>query len=99
MVSKDDGLVCSAVEVDGSGLSWCHALIHAVKDSETPYPMKLYLTENTISSQQTFELNELIRRLQIENIYIGLPDPGLTEYLADDPVVDRNDVARFPDFL
>ncbi|OEJ56730.1 hypothetical protein BGM19_00295 [Streptomyces agglomeratus] len=58
-----------------------------------------YLTINTLSANQSFELAELLKEVRIDRVCIGLPDPALTSYLDDDPVTARGHVQRFPDDL
>ncbi|MFE3584097.1 class I SAM-dependent methyltransferase [Streptomyces vinaceus] len=58
-----------------------------------------FLTINTLSADQSFELAELLKKIRIDQIYVGLPAPALTSYLDEDPVTAHGRVHRFPDDL
>ncbi|OEJ29001.1 hypothetical protein AS594_35875 [Streptomyces agglomeratus] len=64
-----------------------------------PRAHSAYLTINTLSANHSFELAELLKEVRIDRVYIGLPDPALTSYIDDDPVIARGHVQRFPDDL
>ncbi|MEV5010596.1 class I SAM-dependent methyltransferase [Streptomyces sp. NPDC055692] len=99
LVSEQDELICSAFEGEVRGASWYRTLRSRIKELGTSSAHSAYLTINTLSADQSFELAELLKEIRIERIYIGLPDPALTSYLDDDPVTARGRVHRFPDDL
>lgn len=47
----------------------------------------------------SFDLISLLNKININEIYIGLPDPTLSSYRVDDPVISLNNVYRYPDEL
>ncbi|MGW1616178.1 class I SAM-dependent methyltransferase [Streptomyces sp. NPDC002285] len=99
LVSERDELICSAFEGEVRGASWYRTLRGRIKELGTSSAHIAYLTINTLSADQSFELAELLNEMRIDRIYIGLPDPALTSYLDDDPVTARARVHRFPDDL
>lgn len=58
----------------------------------------LYLTINTYTNNG-FDLNTVLNYIKINKIFIGLPDPKLKMYLADDPILHFNNVQFYPDDL
>ena len=58
----------------------------------------MYLTINSINNN-TFELSKLLAKIQINKIYIGLPDPCLNQYIQNDPILQLNNIYRYPDTL
>lgn len=59
----------------------------------------IYLTINTLSLNEGFDLNDLLKTISAKSIYIGLPDPKLNYYKSDDPVVLMSNINRYPDNL
>ncbi|MGW2477002.1 methyltransferase domain-containing protein [Streptomyces sp. NPDC001665] len=99
LASEHGSLICSAFEGEAHGAAWSHILRHKVRELGVSSAHSAYLTINTQSDAGTFELAGLLNSVRIDNVYIGLPDPGLTSYLSGDPVTDRGHVLRFPDEL
>ncbi|MFD7551440.1 methyltransferase domain-containing protein [Streptomyces sp. NPDC059816] len=99
LVSERDELICSAFEGEVRGASWYRILRSKVQELGTRSAHSAYLTVNTLSADRTFELGELSKAVRIDRVYVGLPDPALTKYLDDDPVIGRGPVHRFPDDL
>jgi SAM-dependent methyltransferase len=99
LVSEQDGLICSAFEGEACGASWYSTLRRRTQELGISRAHSAYLTINTLSANQSFELAELLKEVRIYRVYIGLPDPALTSYLDDDPVTARGLVQRFPDDL
>ncbi|MFF8902473.1 methyltransferase domain-containing protein [Streptomyces lydicus] len=99
LVSEHDELICSAFDGEVRGASWYRILRRRIKELGTSSAHSVYLTINTLSPDQSFELAELLKKIRIDSIYIGLPDPALTSYLDDDPVTARGHAHRFPDDL
>lgn len=99
LVSEQDELICSAFEGEVRGASWYRTLRSRITELGTSSAHSAYLTINTLSAGQSFELAALLREVRIGKVYIGLPDPALTSYLDDDPVTARGHMDRFPDGL
>ncbi|MFE6939714.1 class I SAM-dependent methyltransferase [Streptomyces chartreusis] len=99
LVSEHDELMCSAFDGEVRGASWCRILQHRIRELGIFSAHSAYLTINTLSAAGSFELAELLKDVQIDTMYIGLPDPALTSYLDGDPVTQRGHVLRFPDNL
>ena len=99
LVSDNGELICSAFEGEVRGASWYDILRRRIQELGTSSAYSAYLTINTLSAASSFELAELLDQVSINRIYIGLPDPTLTNYLDDDPVTARGHVLRFPDNL
>ncbi|MFK0244497.1 methyltransferase domain-containing protein [Amycolatopsis azurea] len=99
LVSEQYELICSAFEGEVRGTSWYHALRTRITELGTTRAHSVYLTINTLSANQSFELAELLEEVCIDRVYIGLPDPALTSYLDSDPITSRGQVQRFPDDL
>ena len=43
-----------------------------------------------------FDLNRILEQFRVNNLYIGLPDPTVTRYLANDPFLNIENIIRFP---
>lgn len=99
LVSEHDELICSAFEGEVRGASWYRTLRSRMQELGIFSAHSAYLTINTLSANQSFELAELLKEVRIDRVYIGLPDPALTSYRDDDPVTARGHVQRFPDDL
>lgn len=99
LVSESGELICSAFEGEVRGASWYRILRHRVQELGTSSAHSVYLTINTLSSDGSFELAELLKETCIDKVHIGLPDPALTSYLDYDPVSARGHAHRFPDDL
>lgn len=99
LVTEDKKLVCSAYTDECSGLSWYEILLSKTNDLNVNKAYYLFLTVNTLFSESEFDLNKLMERIAIEEIYIGIPDPNLSDYLSNDPVGTFKNVYRYPDNL
>ncbi|MCZ1006740.1 class I SAM-dependent methyltransferase [Streptomyces lydicus] len=99
LVSEHDELICSAFEGEVRGASWYRTLRSKIQKLGTPSAHSLYLTINTLSADCSFELDELLKDVRIDRVYVGLPDPALTSYRDDDPVTTQGLIHRFPDNL
>ncbi|MFE5561219.1 class I SAM-dependent methyltransferase [Streptomyces sp. NPDC056544] len=99
LVSESDELICSAFEGEVRGASWYRTLRRRMEELGTSTAHSAFLTINTLSADQSFELSELLKEIRIDRLYIGLPAPVLTSYLDDDPVTTQGRVHRFPDNL
>ena len=81
-----------------NSLSWADVLLKKIKEVNIKEAEELYLTINSINNN-TFELSQLLARIQINKIYIGLPDPCLNQYIQNDPILQLNNIYRYPDIL
>jgi SAM-dependent methyltransferase len=99
LVSERDELMCSAFEGEVRGASWYRTLRSRTQELGMSTAHSAYLTINTLSADGSFELAELLGDVRIDRVYVGLPDPALTNYLTGDPVTERGHVLRFPDDL
>ena len=97
LVAEDNKLVCSAYTDEYSGLSWYKILLSKINKLNVNKANYLFLTVNTLFSESEFDLNKLMERIAIEEIYIGIPDPKLSDYLTNDPVSTFKSVYRYPD--
>lgn len=105
---NDDVIRVGAVLVDNNelvdfacsenGISWANDLITKLKNKKINKVDKLFLTINTLKDNDDFDLNILLDKLEIETIYLGLPDPRLDVYLKNDPILTNN-VLRFTEEL
>lgn len=99
LVSEHNELMCSAFEGELRGASWYRILRRKMQELGISSAHSVYLTINTLSAAGSFELAELLSDVRIDKVYVGLPDPALTNYLSGDPVIERGHVLRFPDDL
>ena len=99
LVTEDNKLICSAYTDECSGLSWYEILLSKIKELSVNNAYYLFLTVNTLFSKTEFELNKLMRKIAIEEIYIGVPDPNLSDYLSNDPIGTFRKIYRYPDNL
>lgn len=99
LVTEDNKLVCSAYTDECSGLSWYEILLSKINKLNVNKANYLFLTVNTLFSESEFDLNKLMERIAIEEIYIGIPDPKLSDYLTNDPVSTFKNVYHYPDNL
>ena len=99
LVTDDNKLVCSAYTDECSGLSWYEILLSKIKKLNVNNAYYLFLTVNTLFSESEFDLNKLMEKIAIEEIYIGVPDPNLADYLSNDPIGTFRNIYRYPDNL
>ena len=99
LVSEHNELMCSAFVGEEYNKSCCSVLLSKVRKLKISSAQSIYLTINTLSEDSSFDLLCLLNEIQINEIYIGLPDPKLLCYLDDDPVNTFNNVYRYPDEL
>ncbi|MYR54821.1 methyltransferase domain-containing protein, partial [Streptomyces sp. SID625] len=99
LVSERGQLMCSAFDGEVHGATWFRTLRRRVQELGIARTHSVYLTINTLSAAGSFELAELLSDVRIDTVYVGLPDPALTNYLSGDPVTERGHVLRFPDDL
>lgn len=82
-----------------SKLSWCQELLTKVQEYNINEAQSLYLTINTMNTNREFELNMLLRKINIHKIYLGVPDPNLDCYLDNDPFLVFECIYRYPENL
>ena len=80
-------------------ISWADDLIMRLNSKHVKEIDELYLTINTINSDQEFDLNILLNKIEIKKIFLGLPDPRLDDYLENDPILINKNVYRFTEKL
>ena len=99
LVTEDNKLICSAYTDECFGLSWYEILLSKIKELSVNNAYYLFLTVNTLFSETEFDLNKLMRKIAIEEIYIGVPYPNLSDYLSNDPIGTFRKIYRYPDNL
>lgn len=99
LVSEHNELMCSAFVGEECDQSCCSVLLNKVRKLKISKVQSIYMTINTLSTDCSFDLTELLKEIDISEIYIGLPDPALLSYLVDDPAIKLNHVYRYPDEL
>ena len=96
LVSAQDELLCSAYSGEETDMPWIAVMLDKVKTLKITNAHSIYVTINTLSVSCSFDLEELLDKICINEIFIGLPDPTLTYYRTDDPVILLNHVQRYP---
>lgn len=81
-----------------NGMSWADVLLNNIEEIKIKTAEELYLTINNINNN-IFELSKLLSKIQINKIYIGLPDPNLNQYIHNDPILQLNNIYRYPDIF
>lgn len=99
LVSGDNKLICSAYTGEENNLTWCSLLLSKMRKVKLSSAGTIYVTVNTVSPAYTVDLTTLLEEIHVSEIYIGIPDPKLSRYLEDDPVIRRRSVYRYPDEL
>ena len=99
LVSENNELVCSAFIGENGNASWCSVLLSKIRKLKISSVQSIYITINTMSADCSFDLIELLNEVQINEIYVGLPDPVWTYYLNNDPIITFNHIYRYPDEL
>ncbi|MDR1494413.1 MAG: hypothetical protein LBI29_00010 [Rickettsiales bacterium] len=99
LVSEHNELICYAFVGEEPNKSWYSILLGKVQKLKIYNAQSIYLTINTLSATDLFDLIELLNEIRINEIYIGLPDPALESYLKDDPIITLNNVYRYPNEL
>lgn len=99
LVSEHNELICSAFLGEECDKSCCSVLLNKVLKLKISKAQSIYMTINTLSTVDSFDLIKLLKIININEIYIGLPDPTLSSYFVDDPIITLNNVFRYPDEL
>lgn len=79
--------------------SWAEDLIIKLNNKKINKIENLYLTINTLNNDQEFDLNILLSKIEVANIFLGLPDPNLDDYLKNDPILTNKNIFRFTEDL
>lgn len=95
LVSEKGELIASS----NNSNSWPTTLLEELKKKNIKEADSLYLTINTLKNDTEFDINCLLEQIKIQNIYLGLPDHKLTSYLPNDPIVNMNNIYRYPEYL
>ena len=96
IVSNNGKILCSNKYQDNN--DWAEYILGRLKKLNIHEAEELYLTINTYK-EGNFSLNKIIQKIIIHQIYIGLPDPKLNRYLKNDPVLQLQNVKRYPENL
>lgn len=99
LVSEQNKLLCSAYSGENFNESWYGVLLRKIQKLKLSHAQSIYLTINTLSQDRSFDLIELLKKISVDEIYVGLPDPNLTCYWDNDPAITFNCVYRYPDKL
>lgn len=99
LVSQHNELICSSYKGEEDSTSWSSVLIDKIRRLEISHVQTVYLTINTLSTGDSFELNELLKEINADIIYVGVPDPTLSCYLENDPIIASATINRYPDEL
>lgn len=99
IVSDHNELICSAFTGEERNASWCSILLSKLRKLQIFNAQSIYITINTWSETHSFDLITPLKEIRINEIYVGLPDPALTSYLDNDPIITLNRIYRYPDEL
>lgn len=96
IVANNGKTLCSNKYQDNN--DWAEYILGSLKNLNINEVEELYLTINTYK-EGNFSLNKIIQKIKIHQIYIGLPDPKLNRYLENDPVLQLQNIKRYPENL
>lgn len=96
IVANNGKTLCSNKYQDNN--DWAEYILGSLKNLNIHEAEELYLTINTYK-EGNFSLNKIIQKIKIHQIYIGLPDPKLNRYLKNDPVLQLQNIKRYPENL
>lgn len=99
LVSQHNEFICSAYAGEDNNASWLSVILNKVRKLNITNAHSIYITINTMSTDCSFDLIGLLMEVNINEIYVGLPDPTLICYLDDDPILTHKCVYRYPDEL
>lgn len=99
LVSEQNKYIASAYAGEGGITSWLDSLVAKLKAQQIRHANSIYITINTLSSPTSFDINDVLQEVCVNQIYVGLPDPALTSYLSNDPIIAHQHVYRYPDEL
>mgnify|MGYP004650714241 CR=1 FL=1 len=78
---------------------WVRSVMATLQECGIKRVSGVYLSIHTLSLTGEFDLNELLKNISAKRIFIGLPDPSLSSYKNNDPIITRNNIERYPDSL
>lgn len=99
LVSETNEELCHSFSGEEKNASWCECLIKKIREKRIHCVHRAYLTINTVSKGKRFDVNELLKEIIVKSICVGLPDPIISSYENDDPIMQHNCVNRFTDEL
>lgn len=99
LVSAKNELICCAYPGEINSFTWSTVVLKKLKQHRINEKCNLYLTINTLKDENHFELSDILSKIYPDNIFVGVPDPQLTEYFPDDPLLTSKNIYRFPDDL
>lgn len=100
LVSGDDKVLCSSWNGMEGSSTWNTALVSKIRELGIKHAAALYVTVNTYDTTlMRFGLEDVINVIQVDAIFVGLPDPLLTGYVENDPLLTFDNVKRYPDDL
>lgn len=70
-------------------------ILNTLKEKNIKKIDYLFITINKYA--KNFELNKILDKIKINKIYIGLPDPTIHSYLKNDPILNNDNIYRYPD--
>ena len=95
LIANNDKIICSNKYQNNN--DWAEYILDNLKKLNINEVEEFYLTINTYKNGN-FCLNKVIQ-IKIHQIYIGLPDPKLNRYLKNDPVLQFQNISRYPENL
>ena len=84
---NDNELVAFSCNKNDNNTSWTKDLILKLRDKNIEKVENLFLTINSLNNDNEFDLNDLLKEIEIETIYLGLPDHKLDKYIDNDPII------------
>lgn len=99
LVSAENKMICSAFAGEECSDSWSSVLLSKARKYEISNAQSIFVTINTLSEDKLFDLNKVLKEIDINKVYIGLPDPKLICYVSEDPIIACKNVYRYPDNL
>lgn len=98
LVSNQNEVIAFSYLGENGIQSWSKNLLNKVFKKGVLSAQSLYLTINTVFNSD-FDLNEVLSKIKIVNIYVGLPDPALNQYLYNDPVLNLKNTQSYTDIM
>ncbi|MBC6356724.1 methyltransferase domain-containing protein [Lactobacillus helsingborgensis] len=99
IINNENKLICSSYTGKNGNLSWVEGLSQRENKFSDISSCSLFVTINTLDSNDRFDISKIIDSFPINKIYIGLPDPSLTSYFPNDPFFQQKNLYRYPEDL
>ena len=100
LVSYANEVICSSWNGEREDFSWNTVLASKIKSLGIDRAASLYVTINTYDEVlKQFGLEDIVSIAQIDTIFVGLPDPSMTTYIENDPLLTLDIIKRYPDEL